>query len=69
METLILTIYNIIKTNKEDSVKLKEIYSLLQDYNLNKILAFEERELKAIEDIKQNGFVDESRTIEEILKR
>ena len=60
MENLILKIYNIIKTNKENSIKLKEIYSLLQDYNLDKVLAFEERELKGIEDIRLNGFIDES---------
>ena len=69
MESLIVAILKILNSNKGEIERLNDLKELLlNNSNVKRILDFESRELKGIEDIKQNGFIDENRTVNEILK-
>lgn len=69
MENLIWSILKILNSDVGETEKLNNLKELLdKDVNVKRVLDFESRELKGIEDIKINGFVDENRTIDEILK-
>ena len=69
MENLIWSILKILNSDVGETEKLNNLKELLdKDVNVKRVLDFESRELKGIEDIKINGVVDENRTIDEILK-
>ena len=70
MHNLIISVFKILNSNIGEEEKLQQLKELLlNNSDVKRILDFENRELKGIKDIKENGFVDESRTVEEILKR
>ena len=70
MHNLIISVFKILNSNVGEEEKLQQLKELLlNNSDVKRILDFENRELKGIEDIRENGFVDESRTVEEILKR
>lgn len=70
MHNLIISVFKILNSNIGEEEKLQQLKELLlNNSDVKRILDFENRELKGIKDIKENGFVDEDRTVEEILKR
>ena len=70
MLLLNISVFKILNSNIGEEEKLQQLKELLlNNSDVKRILDFENRELKGIKDIKENGFVDESRTVEEILKR
>lgn len=70
MHNLIISVFKILNSNVGEEEKLQQLKELLlNNSDVKRILDFENRELKGIKDIKENGFVDEDRTVEEILKR
>lgn len=66
-DNLLLKIYEIIRREDNKKTKIEDIIKLFENSKaFNKLLDFERRSNLGKLDIRENGFKDEDRTVEEI---